>query len=64
MPVEHGELLEPYAAVHGEMFRRVTMDPGGHAENVFSSEAVLAQASRGDSLAEFFELMHAWDLMH
>jgi hypothetical protein len=44
---------------HGEMFRRVTLDLGGHPENISSSEALLAQVSRGDSLPEFFELMHA-----
>jgi len=59
LPGEYGELLMPHSIVHGEMFRRVTLDLGGHPENISSSEALLAQVSRGDSLPEFFELMHA-----
>jgi hypothetical protein len=59
LPADYGELLEPHAAAHGEMFRRVTLDLGGHPEKVTSSETLLAQAARGESLPEFFELMHA-----
>jgi hypothetical protein len=59
LPTEYGDLLRPHAAVHREMFNRVTLDLGGHPEKISSSEALLAQALEGKSLAEFFELMHA-----
>lgn len=59
LPGEYEKLLAPHAAVHGEMFHRVTLDLGGRPETIFSSEALIAQALQGKSLAEFFELMHA-----
>lgn len=59
LPGEYEKLLAPHAAVHGEMFHRVTLDLGGRPETIPSSEALIAQASQGKSLAEFFELMHA-----
>jgi len=59
LPGEYDQLLAPHAAVHGEMFHRVTLDLGGHPENIDSSEALLSQAQQGKSLAEFFEMMHA-----
>jgi hypothetical protein len=59
LPAEYGELLRPHAEIHREMFNRVTLDLGGHPEEISSSEALLAQALEGKSLAEFFELMHA-----
>ena len=59
LPSEYRELLAPHAAVHGEMFNRVTLDLGGRPETIPSSEALIAQALEGKSLAEFFELLHA-----
>jgi len=59
LPGEYEKLLTPHAAVHGEMFHRVTLDLGGRPETIPSSEALIAQALQGKSLAEFFELMHA-----
>ena len=59
LPEEYEKLLAPHAAVHGEMFRRVTLDLGGHPETISSSEFLIAQALQGKSLPEFFELMHA-----
>jgi len=59
LPGEYEKLLAPHAAVHGEMFHRVTLDLGGRPETITSSEALIAQASQGKSLPEFFELMHA-----
>lgn len=59
LPGEYGKLLAPHAAVHGEMFHRVTLDLGGRPETIPSSEVLIAQALQGRSLAEFFELMHA-----
>jgi tetratricopeptide (TPR) repeat protein len=59
LPADYEALLAPHAAVHGEMFHRVTLDLGGRPETIPSSEALIAQALEGRSLAEFFELMHA-----
>lgn len=59
LPDDYDKLLTPHARIHGEMFHRVTLDLGGKPENVPSSEHLLAKAAEGESLAEFFELMHA-----
>jgi len=59
LPGDYNELLKPHAAVHGEMFNRVTLDLGGIPGDDNSSEDLLADALRGESLPEFFEMMHA-----
>ncbi len=59
LPSDYKALLAPHAAVHGEMFHRVTLDLGGRPETITSSETLIAQALEGKSLAEFFELLHA-----
>jgi len=59
LPGDYNELLEPHARIHGEMFNRVTLDLGGRPETITSSEELIARALKGESLAEFFELMHA-----
>jgi len=59
LPDEYEKLLAPHAAVHGEMFRRVTLDLGGERDAPLSSEAILDATAKGEALPEFFELMHA-----
>lgn len=59
LPSDYKELLSSHAAVHREMFRRVTLDLGGHLEDIPSSEVLIQKASEGKALAEFYELMHA-----
>ncbi len=59
LPDDYDELLAPHAAVHGEMFNRVTLDLGGDPESALASEALLADVAKGKSLPEFFALMHA-----
>jgi len=58
-PADYNKLLTPHAAVHGEMFNRVTLDLGGIPENIPSSEELISDALQGKSLPEFFEMMHA-----
>ena len=59
LPDDYDELLAPHAAVHGEMFGRVTLDLGGDPDSALCSEALLARTAEGSSLPEFFALMHA-----
>jgi alpha-L-fucosidase 2 len=59
VPAEYEALLAPHAMVHGEMFRRVSLELGGDAGSVASSEELIARAATGESLPQFFELMHA-----
>ena len=59
LPDDYEKLLEPHAAVHGEMFRRVTLDLGGNPESSLCSEALLAQVAKGKALPEFLALMYA-----
>lgn len=56
---DYDALLQPHAHVHGEMFNRVSLDLGGIPGDVSSSEELISDALDGDSLPEFFELMHA-----
>jgi len=59
LPTDYLALLEPHAKVHGEMFRRVTLELGGRHPSTVSSEQLIEDALEGKSLPEFFELMHA-----
>jgi len=59
VPADYDELLAAHAAVHGEMFRRVTLDFGGDPDAADHAEALLARSVRGESLAEFFALLFA-----
>jgi len=59
LPDDYQALLAAHAAVHGEMFRRVTLSLGGDPEKSRASEKLITQASQGQALPEFFELMHA-----
>lgn len=59
LPGDYQALLAPHAAVHGGMFRRVTLSLGGDPERARSSEGLIGQAAQGKALPEFFELMHA-----
>jgi len=59
LPDDYEKLLAPHAAAHGEMFDRVTLELGGDVESGDNSEALLAEAMKGESLAEFFALMFA-----
>jgi hypothetical protein len=59
LPASYDVLLAPHAAVHGEMFRRVTLDLGGTPGSIVPSEALIAAALRGENLPELFEALHA-----
>lgn len=59
LPGDYEALLAPHAAVHGEMFRRVTLDLGGRRDQPAASEVLIEDAGRGRNLAEYFELLHA-----
>jgi len=59
LPGDYEALLGPHAAVHGEMFRRVTLDLGGSRDNPPSAETLIDQAARGKGLPEYYELLHA-----
>ena len=56
---DYNQLLSSHAAVHGEMFNRVTLDLWGEDEVELSSEELIARALKGESLSQFFELLHA-----
>lgn len=59
LPSEYEALLAPHAALHGAMFRRVTLDLGGNREAPRTSEELIEAASRGAAWPEFYELAHA-----
>ncbi|MCP4456400.1 MAG: hypothetical protein GY809_33505, partial [Planctomycetes bacterium] len=58
LPAHYGQLLDAHAAVHGEMFHRVSLDLGARP-GAMTSETLIAQAAQGKKLAAFYELMHA-----
>ena len=59
LPAAYEGLLEPHAAVHGEMLRRVRLDLGGGLGRGRTSEEILATAERDGPTPELLELLHA-----
>jgi hypothetical protein len=59
LPGDYEALLAPHAALHGGMFRRVTLDLGGSREAPRPSDELIELASRGGGWPEFFETAHA-----
>jgi len=59
LPADYEALLAPHAALHGSMFRRVTLDLGGDREAPLPSEDLIERAGRGGAWPEFFETAHA-----
>lgn len=59
LPCDYRSLLKPHADIHGEMYNRVSLDLGGLPGDLPSSENLISDALNGNSLNQFFELMHA-----
>ncbi|MHC4502498.1 MAG: glycosyl hydrolase family 95 catalytic domain-containing protein [Planctomycetota bacterium] len=59
LPAEYEALMSPHAAVHGEMFRRVTLDLGSDPEAAPASEDVIERSAHEGPTPEFLELLHA-----
>ena len=59
LPCDYDELLEPHAAVHGEMFRRVRLDLGGNGGAGRTTEEIIEEAERTGPTPELLELLHA-----
>ncbi len=59
LPREYDKLLAGHAAVHGEMFRRVTLDLGSAKTDTRSTESLIAGALRNGASNELLETLHA-----
>ncbi|SEG06697.1 F5/8 type C domain-containing protein [Actinacidiphila yanglinensis] len=46
LPTDYAKLLRPHAAVHGELFSRVSVDFGGGADRALTTDVLLARAAR------------------
>ncbi|MBM9508712.1 glycosyl hydrolase family 95 catalytic domain-containing protein [Actinacidiphila acididurans] len=46
LPADYNGLIGPHAAVHGELYNRVSVDFGGGADRGLTTDALLAQAVR------------------
>jgi len=61
MPMDYQALLNPHAAEHGELFRRVTLDLGGSADDhSLSNEELLMEAYQGEAPTALVEKMWAY----
>lgn len=59
MPDDYETLLASHAAVHGEMFRRVTLDLGGAGGDAGGSEALIDRARSAGATPALLERLHA-----
>jgi alpha-L-fucosidase 2 len=44
LPADYDRLLRPHAAIHGELYNRVSVDFGGGADRALTTDVLLAQA--------------------
>ena len=59
LPFNYDSLLQPHAAEHGELYRRVTIDLGGDPHRAACSEELIDQARQNGPSPELFEFLHA-----
>lgn len=60
LPVSYERLLQPHSQLHGEMFRRVTLDLGCAKQwTATPTETMLAEAHQKGTTSLFLEQMHA-----
>lgn len=59
LPADYPSLCDAHAAVHGEMFRRVTLDLGTPVDRARSSEEIIADSEAHGPSPELLEMLHA-----
>jgi len=56
---DYSSLLASHAKIHGDMFRRVSLDLGGKLGDGRSTEEILAEAEKNGPTPAYLELVHA-----